>query len=588
MSAFQAYARPFHFVLQELVDAHERELREARLCSMHERELRELRESNEITMLSDLRLGTARPPGDNAQVAPPTTAWTNITPMAPTALPGVLHDVATTMPCDEMKTAGEPNPPMPVVEPQNVEDTTVEPDDEKQKTPGGEQEVDYAEHAEKRMTNMVNEEGEMLGMFAHLVGPFVRLGKWWTNLAEPERSGALAHIAQSTRFSLGCTFVILLNSVYTFAVTDQAMDQVTHEISVIHGYIEIAFMSFYLFEILLKLWVHGLYFFCNEEMSWNIFDFLLVMQGVLDVVMMFFEVEVMKATFARLLRILKLGKIFRVFRAIRFLRDLRVLMSSIVSSFAALMWSLVLLALCLYMCSIAFVQLLTSFLVEEGDNVDEQTAEEIFMFFGSVLRGMRTLFMCTSGGIDWFDIQVIIINAGPMGEAFLLGFLCFWHFSIVNIITGIVMEKAVRNSQPDRDTIMMEQRFQREVDAAALKQIFHDLDDDQSGTVNQVEFAEKLSDKKLLAYLATLDINVSDLENLFKLLVDAAGCDEIGIETFVHQCIQMKGFATALDLNVMMFQVQMIQGDVQTVNASLASCQSSLQKLGKHLAVPAA
>merc|ERR1712084_21883 len=103
--------------------------------------------------------------------------------------------------------------------------------------------------------------------------------------------------------------------------------------------------------------VHKWFFFINGDMKWNIFDTILVLQGVLDnFLALIVDTEGADMTFARLLRLMKLGKIFRLFRAVRFLRDLRVMLFSIMSSFPALFWAAITLGLILYIFALMFVQ----------------------------------------------------------------------------------------------------------------------------------------------------------------------------------------------------------------------------------------
>jgi|ERR1712216_635713 len=119
---------------------------------------------------------------------------------------------------------------------------------------------------------------------------------------------------------------------------------------------EQVFLGFYTIELMLKIAVHRLYFFCNDEMSWNIFDFVLVLQALMDEIMLLFlEGDGSSLTFARMLKILKLAKIFRMLRALRFLKELRVMVQSLVGSAMSMIWSFVLMSLILYLFSMVFV-----------------------------------------------------------------------------------------------------------------------------------------------------------------------------------------------------------------------------------------
>ena len=50
---------------------------------------------------------------------------------------------------------------------------------------------------------------------------------------------------------------------------------------------ELCFTSFYILELVLKLPVHRQYYFCNADKAWSWFDFLMVLHGLYDQLMVF-------------------------------------------------------------------------------------------------------------------------------------------------------------------------------------------------------------------------------------------------------------------------------------------------------------
>merc|ERR1712151_1434126 len=94
-------------------------------------------------------------------------------------------------------------------------------------------------------------------------------------------------------------------------------------------------------------------------------------------------------------------------------------------------------------------------------------------------------------------------------------FVGFWHFSFLNVVTGVVMEKAVRNAQPDREALALERRRKDDEHARQLREFFAVLDADNSCTLTYSEFRLALLDRDVRAHLASLDINISDAEMFF-------------------------------------------------------------------------
>merc|ERR1712032_1195710 len=84
-----------------------------------------------------------------------------------------------------------------------------------------------------------------------------------------------------------------------------------------------------------------------------------------------------------------------------------------------------------------------------------------------------------------------------------------------------------------------------------LREVFLDMDDEESGLVHMDKFAAYLQDDRVKSYMHALKINTSDATQLFHLLdVDDSG--EVVIDEFVEGCMKLKGEAKSMDLHVMM------------------------------------
>eukprot|EP00931_Biecheleriopsis_adriatica_P067534 TRINITY_DN41653_c0_g1_i1.p1 TRINITY_DN41653_c0_g1~~TRINITY_DN41653_c0_g1_i1.p1 ORF type:complete len:495 (+),score=101.81 TRINITY_DN41653_c0_g1_i1:30-1514(+) len=274
---------------------------------------------------------------------------------------------------------------------------------------------------------------------------------------EPPRSGRLADCLGSMKFQVASATVIFFNAITTSLLADIDMRSRGAERSGLLDMFEILFLCWYTLELALKLALHGMYFFWNDETAWGVFDLCLVIQAWIDVIL----TEVMDGAganlaFARMARLLKLSKIFRIFRMVKLLRDLRTMLTSLVSSFMAMLWALVLLFTCLFMMALMFVQLQAGYLQTAtlSGTADPVIVADIESKFGSVTTTMNSLFMATTGGVDWIELWQACPEDAT--KAALVVFIFFLHFSLLNVVTGIVMEKAVRNAQPDRDELIME------------------------------------------------------------------------------------------------------------------------------------
>merc|ERR1711920_1059846 len=127
--------------------------------------------------------------------------------------------------------------------------------------------------------------------------------------------------------------------------------------------IEMAFVVWYCVEVLLKLIVHRCYFFLNQEAMWNIFDFLVALWSVAEIVVkeLVGAGQLLDIRFIRAIKILKVSKILRIFRAFRFLYELRLMLKCMIGSIVPLLWAGVLLLLLLMIFALIFVEAMIQF-----------------------------------------------------------------------------------------------------------------------------------------------------------------------------------------------------------------------------------
>merc|ERR1711920_489027 len=79
----------------------------------------------------------------------------------------------------------------------------------------------------------------------------------------------------------------------------------------------------------------------------------------------------------------------------------------------------------------------------------------------------------------------------------------------------------------------------------AFRGVFKELDTDNNGIIDIKELEEHFGDEKMLAYFASLEVDVCNAWTLFKLL-DQDGQGSIDLEEFVVGLMQLKGYAKAI------------------------------------------
>lgn len=297
-------------------------------------------------------------------------------------------------------------------------------------------------------------------------------------------------------------------------------------------------------------------------------DFVLVIQGIHSVMSsmpssrrLTEKVEgSTNVSFTRSLRIFKVSKVFRIFRGLKYLREMRIMFVSLVSSGSTVFWAFMMLSFILAISALVIGSFLASYLtllrneVAAGELTQEEwqaVATETRRWFGTVWRSVQTLYKCANGGLDWHQIHVVVMVDAYADFAF-CAFVFFFQFSVLSILSGIFIEKALRNAEPDRRGQAIEQRKLDRLDAEALRALLTDIvDEDGDGMISMQEFEVALDEDSVRGLMAALGIEVADASQVFTILaadLQEDLMDSIPIDEFCSACMGLKGTATTLDV----------------------------------------
>jgi hypothetical protein len=195
---------------------------------------------------------------------------------------------------------------------------------------------------------------------------------------------------------------------------------------------------------------------------------------------------------------------------------------------------------------------------------------------------MISLVKATTGGADWEVFYDSVGITGQQNSALFIFFIAFYQISLLNVLTGIFVENAMKLAQPDPYTAALEHRKQERQEADQLRSVCKHLDKSGNGHVSFEEFEEAIHRGKLRAHLRVLGLDIKDSRKFFELIkcasgneVVAIGKSEVDMESFVMGCMKLKGTATSLDLQSLL---------AETHRGNLQQHQHILfvrQKLGK-------
>lgn len=381
------------------------------------------------------------------------------------------------------------------------------------------------------------------------------LGDMWH---EPERDSRLARVIHSTQFESFTGAVIGLNSLFIGYTSQHNIEQWEDPNNDFIATTELLFTAFYTMELLSKMLVHRLFFFFNKDNAWNIFDTILVAQGLYDLVMSMLvgEDDTPNLLFLRLLRLFKLVKIFRMLRVMRFFTELRVILFSVIQSMRSLMWAGFMLIIIEYIFALVFMHAVANYLPTEDR--DEQVVDRLMDTWGTVYKSMVSLYKATTGGTDWETIGDPIQYTGEVYYVIFLMHVGFLLFAVLNILTGVFLNDAAKASERDMMNVTLEAREQEEEDLRALKLLFRHIDQDGNGKITLDEFVDSLEQEEVQGYFSMLHIDATDAVGFFKLLTQITEDNSVEYEAFVESCAKLQGEARRADVQILSWEIKQI------------------------------
>jgi len=157
---------------------------------------------------------------------------------------------------------------------------------------------------------------------------------------------------------------------------------------------------------------------------------------------------------------------------------------------------------------------------------------------------MLSLYQVVSDGLHWSELVKPLEGVCSPWLALLFAlYMSFALFALLNVVTGVFVESALRIAEEDKKEALMTQ----------MSRFFRDADEDGSGTINYDEFQAHLQRPEMDIFLKAVDLNREEARDLFHLL-DSEETGEIDAEDIVAGCIRLHGFAKAIELAAFMHE----------------------------------
>jgi len=193
-----------------------------------------------------------------------------------------------------------------------------------------------------------------------------------------------------------------------------------------------------------------------------------------------------------------------------------------------------------------------------ADASDMSDRRDLMMkYFKTVQRGMGTLFLAATGGMDYDRPADMLYEVAPMYYCLFCLYIAFFLCVLMNTITALFVETTVANANKDHQYNITAVLEKKEEYVKALSILFEEADLDGDGLVSQEEFRAKMEDPKMKAFAESLDIEITDI-NMFCRILTEDGARDVDIRNFVEACMRMKGQALSIDVQDLMAQQRKI------------------------------
>lgn len=320
--------------------------------------------------------------------------------------------------------------------------------------------------------------------------------------------------------------------------------------------VELLFIIIFTLEIIVRILGDRLAFCFGIEWRWNMFDAFLIMSSLLEVL-----IKNNNLSFARLLRVLRMIRGLRIVRALRFFLSLRKMIYSIMNCLLALFWLTVLICLVIFVFATCFMQATANYI---DISADGKCVQDLTDKYGTLWDSMLTLFMSITGGLDWHEASRPIFCTSTVYGIFFLLYIFFVTFGVLNVVTGVFVDKALEIAQLDQDMAIMDQVEQQKKDMKNLRQFLEDIDDNCDGVITKEEIMGHITgDSELIqAALQTMHIDGASLDQLFDIL-DPEQTGHVLIEEFVQGCLRVRGDAKSIDMCRLLVESRLMHGKLK-------------------------
>mmetsp|Transcript_56463 Transcript_56463/g.112222 ORF Transcript_56463/g.112222 Transcript_56463/m.112222 type:complete len:633 (-) Transcript_56463:112-2010(-) len=386
----------------------------------------------------------------------------------------------------------------------------------------------------------------------------------------------LRDAAQHPYFDVVFSVLVLLNTALIGVEVETSKEPIKEL-----NHLQRLFGVIFTIELFLRVHAAGRTFFRPPRLWGNLFDSFLLLTFVTDWIPS--QNEISGGQFLRLLRLARIMRAFRAVRMASYAPEFRKMAYALQHSVLTLFWALLLLFFIIYCFATTLTQA-SSVKVqphEDCPNIEETLNKH----WGNISRSIYSLYASICGGYSWNELAAPLGCAGHLYFAIYMVYTSVAIFGVLNVVTSVFVDSAMESTQHFVDIKVGEALSSRKVLVNHLRQMFEDLDVDNSGEISIKEMQVLMQNTQLANYLEAIDIRFDEIDLLFAML-DFDGSGTINIDEFCEGCLRLMGQAKSFDIHCMNDQLQSMLYFSERTLAKVADVAAMLNNYGLSADMP--
>eukprot|EP00927_Polykrikos_kofoidii_P058723 TRINITY_DN5343_c0_g1_i1.p1 TRINITY_DN5343_c0_g1~~TRINITY_DN5343_c0_g1_i1.p1 ORF type:complete len:684 (-),score=118.16 TRINITY_DN5343_c0_g1_i1:85-2058(-) len=249
--------------------------------------------------------------------------------------------------------------------------------------------------------------------------------------------------------------------------------------------LEFAFLCAFAVEMSARLFLfRGEYFDrLSPEFYWNMFDFTVVLLGIVDTVADAFIATMNISSVTTLFRMVRLLRVLRLIRIIRFLKTLYVLSVGLIEASVAVFWVALLFCVILYVCSIVIVRS-----VDFRKGQDFSTSNSMLQErFANIHLSMMMLFEVLSHKDIKRSERMDLLGHDSAVDFMIVGFTIFGSFGLTALLTGLINQGMFEKNQVRLEEERQEREAKLEIVSDHCGALFDEAETTADGKASKQE-----------------------------------------------------------------------------------------------------